>query len=249
MRFMKITRISASLLAATFTVAAAATSASAATTPHSAGSDLTVQITQGSASVAAGSSVSFKGTYTCNDASGAHNVAIAAVVDQGNGNGGHEATVNVPCQVTNGSWSVTVPFPQVKSGAEIDAQATLTNNNLQATSQARLVSHTAFISLNPTETVNSNGTVTIGGTYGCSDTETGDIIASLNKIQTGGAAAIGVAAMTANCPADDAAWTATVTMASMPVSPTGSIEQSFNVTWGDGTQRILGSGEMLNPQS
>jgi hypothetical protein len=248
---MKITRISTALLAATFAVAgttvATTGSAAAAAAPHAAGTDLTVQITQGSASVAAGTSVTFKGTYTCNDALGAHSVTIAAVVDQGNANGGHEASVNVPCQVTNGSWSVTVPFPQVKAGAEIDAQATETDNNLQATAQARLISHTAFISMNPTETVNANGTVTITGTYGCSDTETGDIIASLNKIQTGGAAAIGVAALTANCPATAAAWTATVTMASMPVSPTGSIEQSFNVTWGDGTQRVLSSGEMLNP--
>ena len=247
---MKITRISTALLAATFAVAGTAvtaTSAAAAAAPHAAGTDLTVQITQGSASVVGGTSVTFKGTYTCNDALGAHDVTIAAVLDQGNANGGHEATVNVPCQATNGSWSVTVPFPQVKAGAEVDAQATVTDNNLQATAQARLISHTAFISINPTETVNANGTVTIGGTYGCSDTETGDIIASLTKIQTGGAAAIGVAALTANCPATAAAWTATVTMASMPVSPTGTIEQSFNVTWGDGTQRVLSSGEMLNP--
>lgn len=248
MRLMKITRISASLLAATFAVAGTATSASAAT-PRATGTDLTIQISQGSASVAGGTSVKFKGTYTCNDASGAHDVTIAAVVDQGNANGGYEASVNVPCQVNNGSWSVTVPFPQVKTGTEVDAQATVTDNNLQATAQARLISHTAFVSLNPTETVNSNGTVTIGGTYSCSDTETGDIIASLNSIQTGGAAAIGVAALTASCPATNAAWTGTVTMASMPTSPNGTIEQSFNVTWGDGHQRILSSGEMLNPQA
>ena len=251
MPFMKITRISATFLAATFTVAATASTAAtaAAATPHSAGSDLDVRITQGSASVAGGTSVSFKGTYTCNDASGAHDVTIVAVLDQGNANGGHQATVIVPCQVTNGAWSATVPFSGVKTGTEIDAQATVTDNDLQATAQARLISHTAFVSLNPTETVNSNGTVTISGTYGCSDTETGDILATLNRIQTGGAAAVGVAALTAACPASAAPWSATVTLASMPTSPTGSIEQNFDVTWGDGHQRILGSGEMVGPQS
>ena len=252
MPFMKITRISATFLAATFTVAgAASTAAASAATPHtaSAGSDLDVRITQGSASVAGGSgSVSFKGTYTCNDASGAHDVTIVAVLDQGNANGGHEASVNVPCQVTNGAWSATVPFSGVKTGTEIDAQATVTDNDLQATAQARLINHTAFVSLNPTETVNSNGTVTISGDYGCSDTETGDILATLNRIQTGGAAAVGVAALTASCPATDAPWSATVTLASIPTSSTGAIEQSFDVTWGDGHQRILSSGEMVAPQ-
>ena len=249
---MKITRISAPLLAAAFAVAAGAATAdtASAATPHTtAGSDLAVQITQGSASVSSGTSVKFKGTYTCNDTLGAHDVTIVAVLDQGNGNGGYQATVNVPCQVTNGAWSATVPFAGVKAGTEIDAQATVTDDNLQATAQARLVSHTAFVSLNPTETVNANGTVTISGSYGCSDNEYGDILATLNKIQTGGAAAVGVAALTASCPATNAHWSATVTLASMPTSPTGTIEQSFDVTWGDGHQRILSSGEMVAPQS
>lgn len=248
---MKITRISAPVLAASFVIAGTASTAATASaaTPHTAGSDLGIQITQGSASVSSGTSVKFKGTYTCNDALGAHDVTIVAVLDQGNADGGYQATANVPCQTTNGAWSVTVPFSGVKAGAEIDAQATVTDNNLQATAQARLIDHTAFVSLNPTETVNANGTVKISGTYGCSDTETGDILATLNKIQTGGAAAVGVAALTASCPATDAPWSATVSMASMPASPTGSIEQSFNVTWGDGTQRILSSGEILTPQS
>jgi Family of unknown function (DUF6299) len=252
MRFMKITRISTTFLAATFVAATTASTAAAAApapAPRSAGADLDVQITQGSATVAGGTSVKLKGTYTCNDILGAHDVTIVAVLDQGNANGGHEATVDVPCQVTDGSWSATVPFSGVKAGAEIDAQATVTDSDLQATAQARLVSHTAFVSLNPTEKVNADGTVTISGTYGCSDTETGDILATLNKIQTGGAAAVGVAALTASCPATAAPWSATVTLASMPASPTGSIEQNFDVTWGDGHQRILGSGEMLSPQS
>jgi len=246
---MKIMRTSATLLAATLAVAGTAASASAATSRAAGTTDLTVKITQGSASVAGGTSVSFKGTYTCNDTLGAHNVDIAVVLDQGNANGGHAATVSVPCQATNGSWSATVPFSGVKTGTEIDAQATITDNDLQATAQARLIAHTAFVSLNPTETANPDGSVTIGGTYGCSDTETGDIVASINRIQTGGAAAIGVAALTASCPAANASWSATVTLASMPTSPTGTTEQSFDVTWGDGHQRILGSGEMIAPQS
>jgi hypothetical protein len=256
MPFMKITRISTTFLAATFVAAATASTtastAAAATAPaaapRAAGSDLDVQITQGSASVAGGTSVKLKGTYTCNDTLGAHDVTIVAVLDQGNANGGHQATVNVPCQVTDGAWSASVLFPGVEAGTEIDAQATVTDTDLQATAQARLISHTAFVSLNPAEKVNANGTVTISGTYGCSDTETGDILATLNKIQTGGAAAVGVAALTASCPATAAPWSATVTLASMPASPTGAIEQSFDVTWGDGHQRILGSGEMLSPQ-
>ena len=252
---MKITRISTTFLAATFVAAATASTAAAAAgkapapAPQTAGTDLAVQITQGSASVTGGTSVKLKGTYTCNDALGAHDVTVVLVLDQGNANGGHQATMNVPCQVTDGAWSATVPFTGVKTGTEIDAQATVTDSDLQATAQARLVSHTAFVSLDPTEKVNANGTVTISGTYGCSDTETGDILATLNKIQTGGAAAVGVAALTASCPATAAPWSATVTLASMPTSPTGAIEQSFNVTWGDGHQRILGSGEMLSPQS
>ena len=246
---MKIMRTSATLLAATLAVAGTAASASAATPHAAATTDLTVKITQGSASVAGGTSVSFKGSYTCNDTLGAHDVDIAVVLDQGNANGGHEATVSVPCQATNGSWNVTVPFAGVKTGTEIDAQATITDNDLQATAQARLISHTAFVSLNPTETVNPDGSVTISGTYGCSDTETGDIVAAINRIQTGGAAALGVAALTASCPATNASWSANLTLASMPTSPTGTTEQSFDVTWGDGHQRILGSGEMIAPQS
>ena len=254
MPFMKITRISTTFLAATFAVAATASSAATATAaaeaPHSVtgGTALDVTITQGSASVADGTSVKFKGTYTCDDTSGAHDVTIVAVLDQGNANGGHEATMTVPCQVTNGAWSATVPFSGVKTGTEIDAQATVTDNDLQATAQARLISHTAFVTLNPTETVNANGTVTLSGTYGCSDSEYGDILATVNRIQTGGAAAVGVAALSASCPATDAPWTSTVTLASMPTSPTGSIEQNFDVTWADGHQRILSSGEMPSPQ-
>jgi len=246
---MKIMRTSATLLAASLAVAGTAASASAATAHTASTTDLIVKITQGSASVAGGDSVEFKGTYTCNDTAGAHNVAIAVVLDQGNANGGHEATVNVPCQVTNGAWSVTVPFSGVKTGTEIDAQATIDDNDLQATAQARLIEHTAFVTVNPTETVNSDGSITISGTYGCSDTETADIIASINRIQTGGAASIGVAAVTANCPATNATWTAKATLASMPTSSTGTLEQSFDATWGDGHARILSSGEMIAPQS
>jgi hypothetical protein len=257
MRFMKIIRISAPVLAATFVIAGTATSAAtasgatAATAPAAiAGSDLAVQINQGSASVSGGSSVQFAGTYTCNDALGAHDVTIAAVLDQGNTDGGYEATAIVPCQTTNGAWSVTVPFPGVKAGTEIDAQATVTDNSLQATAQARLVEHTAYVSLDPTVTVNADGTVKISGTYGCSDTRTGDILAMLDRIQAGGVAAVGVTALTASCPATDAPWSATVSMAGLPpASPTAAIEQSFNVSWGDGTQRVLSSGELLTPQS
>jgi len=243
---MKIIRTSATLLAATLAVAAGTANASAAT-PRAAATDLTVQITQGSASVVSGTSVKLKGTYTCNDSSGAHDVAIAVVLGQGNGNGGHVSTLNVPCQVTNGSWSAVVPFPQVTAGTEIDAEATVVDDNLRATADARLVAHTAFVSALPTETVNADGTVTISGTYGCSDTETADVVAQLTQLQTGGAAAVGVAAFTVNCPATSAPWTAKVNLARIPLPANGSVEQSFTLTWGDGHARITSTGEMLSP--
>jgi hypothetical protein len=240
---MKIIRISAPLLTAMLAMSAGAASASAAA-PRVAGSDLTIAITQGSASVVSGTSVKFKGTYSCNDSVGAHDVAITVAVGQGNGNGGHTATLNVPCQTTGGTWSVTVPFSGVKAGAEVDAEATIVDNYLRATADARLIAHTAFIQANPTGTVNANGTVTISGTYGCADTETADVVAEVNQIQAGGAAAIGVAAFTVACPATAAPWSANVTMARIPISSTNPTEQSFDLTWGDGRARVLSSGEL-----
>src|SRR5258707_6440026 len=109
MRSMKIIRISASLLTAMLATSVGASTASAAG-PRVAGTDLTIAITQGSASVVSGTSVKFKGTYSCNDSRGAHDVTISVAVGQGDGNGGHTAVLNVPCQVTNGAWSATVPF-------------------------------------------------------------------------------------------------------------------------------------------
>lgn len=240
---MKIIRISATLLTAMLAMPAGTAGASAAA-PRAAGNDLTIAITQGSASVVRGTSVTFKGTYSCNDASGAHDVTIAVAVGQGNGDGGHTATLNVPCQTTGGSWSVTVPFSGVKTGTEVDAEATIVDNYLRATADARLIAHTAFIQANPTAIVNSNGTVTISGAYGCTDNETADVIAEVNQIQAGGAAAIGVGAFTVSCPATNAPWSSNVTMARIPISSTNPIEQSFNVTWGDGRARVLSSGEL-----
>ncbi|HWG24245.1 hypothetical protein [Actinospica sp.] len=240
---MKIIRISATLLTAMLAMSAGTASASAAA-PRVAAGDLNIAITQGSATVVSGTSIKFKGTYSCNDALGAHEVTIAFAVGQGNGDGGHTATLNVPCQVTNGVWSATVPFSGIKTSAEVDAEATVVDNYLRATADARLVAHTAFIKANPTATVNSNGTVTISGTYGCSDTETADVIAEVNQIQAGGAAAIGVAAFTVACPATNAPWSSNVTMARIPISSTNPIEQSFDLTWGDGRARVLSSGEL-----
>jgi hypothetical protein len=243
MRIMKIIRISATLLTAMLATSVGTSTASAAA-PRVAGTDLTIAITQGSASVVSGTSVKFKGTYSCNDSRGTHDVTISVAVGQGNGNGGHTTTVNVPCQVTNGAWSVTVPFSGAKTGTEVDAQAHVVDNYLRATADARLIAHTAFIAANPTATVSPDGTVTISGTYGCSDTETADVIAQVNQIQAGGAAAVGVAAFTVACPATDAPWSANVSMARIPISSTNPIEQSFDLTWGDGRARILSSGEL-----
>lgn len=239
-------RTSAALLAATLaagaTVAGAATPAAAAT-----GTALTIKITQGSASVVSGTSVKLKGAYTCNDASGTHDVTIAIVAGQGNANGGHVSTLNVPCQVTNGAWAATVPIAGAKTGAEIDVEASIVDNNLRATADARLIAHTAFVSADPTVTDNADGTVTISGTYGCSDTETADVVGQLTQIAPGGAAALGVAAFTANCPATNAPWTAKVNLARIPLPANGSGEQSFALTWGDGHTRITSTGELPVP--
>lgn len=240
---MKIIRISATLLTAMLATYVGSSTASAAAA-RAANPNLNIAITQGSASVVGGTSVKFKGNYSCNDSLGAHNVTITVTVGQGNGNGGRSTTLNVPCQITNGVWSVTVPFTGAKSSSEIDAQAHVVDNYLRATADARLITHTAFIATNPTASVSSDGTVTLTGTYGCSDTETADVIAEVNQIQAGGAASVGVAAFTVACPATNAPWSANVSMARIPISSTSPIEQSYDLTWGDGRARILSSGEL-----
>ncbi|HTJ70872.1 MAG TPA: hypothetical protein VL551_25245 [Actinospica sp.] len=240
---MKIISTSATLLTTMLAMSAGAASASAAA-PRVAANDLNIAVTQGSASVVGGTSVSFKGTYSCNDALGAHDVTITVALGQGNAHGGHTATLNVPCQQTDKAWSVTVPFSGAKAGTEVDAEATIVDDYLRATADTRLIAHTAFIKANPTASVASDGTVTLTGTYGCSDTETGDVVAEVNQIQAGGAAAIGVAAFTVACPATNAPWSANVAMARIPISSTNPTEQSFTLTWGDGRARILSSGEL-----
>src|SRR6266702_3040602 len=122
MRIMKIIRISATLLTAMLATSVGTSMASAAA-PRVAGTDLTIAITQGSAIVVSDTSVEFKGTYSCNDSRGAHDVTISVALGQGDGNGGHTTTLNVPCQVTNGAWSAAVPFTGAKAGVEVDAEA------------------------------------------------------------------------------------------------------------------------------
>jgi hypothetical protein len=186
---------------------AAVTPAAAQAAP--ANPDLEVAFTQGGTAVIPGVSVTVAGTYSCNDALGAHNVPITVTLTQGTGTA--EGSTTVACQKRNAPFRVLVLFPLVKGGTEIGADAAITNDTFQATDSASLVTHSMFISTDPSYTVDTRtDALHVSGHYGCTDTGTAAVQISAVQTRSDGTVVTGSSVVSTICPATSKSFTVTI---------------------------------------
>jgi hypothetical protein len=177
--------------------------------------DLDVTLNESGTTIIPLVSVTVTVTYTCNDSLGTARVPVTVTLDQG-GSGGHTGSTTVNCQVTGGTASILVLFVGVKTGTEIDAIAQIDNSAIeaQATDTADLVTGRADVAVNPYSTLNSNGSVTVTGTYTCDGTTAENLAVTLQQ-DAGGTPQAGLAQVNGlTCPASNQPWTATVAPAS-----------------------------------
>jgi hypothetical protein len=172
------------------------------------GPRLDIAFTQGSTTVVPEVSVSVAGTYSCGDGTATHQVPITVTLAQGTRNAEGSTTVN--CGDNDGNWTVLVLFPLVAANTGINANAIIDDGSAQATASAHLVRNTRFLSVDPNVTIDENGNIVFTGRHGCSDTDPA-VIELTGTQMLDGVTTVGVGLVRVNCPANNVAFTVTVT--------------------------------------